>query len=537
MSRRISIFLVLLALACFGAAGRQHAPLLGLRRTAHLAAADPADTPPLVAFTTLALSGFRGVMVDILWMRATRLQDEGKYFELVQLSDWITRLQPRFTSIWAFHAWNLSYNISVMMNDPEDRWRWVGQGIALLRDRGLACNPHSAALHRELAWILLHKVGGDLDAAHWTYKRHWAEDMTAALGGARPDFTALDQAPRTEAALRAAAPDTAALIDRLRTEGLNPLDPGLLTSPDATALRRRLEDDPAGAPLLLHLRSRLARETFRLEPALLREVDAQYGPFDWRLPQAHAIYWSHRGLPYARARFDRLSLDRMIFQSGADAFVRGRLIWRPEADLFFTAPNLDLLPRTRANYERALTEFPDEYTLRTAHENFLADAVMIAYTYNRLTEARDLFDDLRRRYPSERTTRGLEFFIAATFRQFAETMDAGQALAGVESAYVQSYFWRELGEEDQARGFANIALACWNEFMKDRMTGELRVRTGLPTLDEIRRVALERAREAVRAAGRRGPARPLAPSVPPPAPAPAPREEVAPVPESARVTP
>ena len=78
---------------------------------------------PLVAFTTVALGGFRCIIADVMWVRASRLQEEGKYFELVQLADWITKLEPRFPEVWAFQAWNMTYNISVLFTTPEDRWR------------------------------------------------------------------------------------------------------------------------------------------------------------------------------------------------------------------------------------------------------------------------------------------------------------------------------------------------------------------------------------------------------------------------------
>ena len=32
--------------------------------------------PPMVAFTTVALGGFRGLLADLLWLRAGALQDE-----------------------------------------------------------------------------------------------------------------------------------------------------------------------------------------------------------------------------------------------------------------------------------------------------------------------------------------------------------------------------------------------------------------------------------------------------------------------------
>ena len=95
------------------------------------------NAPPVLAFTTVALGGFRGLIANALWIRANDLQEEDKYFEMVQLADWITKLQPHFTTVWVHQAWNMAYNISIKFNDMNDRWLWVLRGIELLRDRGL----------------------------------------------------------------------------------------------------------------------------------------------------------------------------------------------------------------------------------------------------------------------------------------------------------------------------------------------------------------------------------------------------------------
>ena len=158
MKKTLAILLIA-ALALAGA-GTLNIRLLHLRGELHLTQAPPTQNmPPLVAFTTVALGGFRGILADVLWMRAGTLQDEGRYFELVQLSDWIVKLQPRSPAIWAYHAWNMAYNISALMSAPAERWRWVRNGLVLLRDEGMVYNPGSARLHQELAWMFLHKLG------------------------------------------------------------------------------------------------------------------------------------------------------------------------------------------------------------------------------------------------------------------------------------------------------------------------------------------------------------------------------------------
>lgn len=191
-------FLLLLALAGLIVAGALNRHLLHLRGELHLTQAPPTENmPPMVAFTTVALGGFRGILADVLWMRAGSLQEEGRYFELVQLSDWIAKLQPRVPTIWVYHAWNMAYNLSALMVDPEEKWRWVHNGISLLRDEGMVSNPGSARLHQELAWFFLHKLGTDSDSAASYYRQQWAAEVEA---GAVPLDPALVRKIETEIA-------------------------------------------------------------------------------------------------------------------------------------------------------------------------------------------------------------------------------------------------------------------------------------------------------------------------------------------------
>src|SRR5213592_5255330 len=120
------------------------------------------NAPPMLAFTTVALGGFRGLISNALWVRASDLQDEDKFFEMAQLADWITKLEPHFVQVWLVQAWNMAYNISVKFKDYPDRWRWVERGIQLLRDDGLRYNKNEMLIYRELGWFFQHKLGQNL---------------------------------------------------------------------------------------------------------------------------------------------------------------------------------------------------------------------------------------------------------------------------------------------------------------------------------------------------------------------------------------
>ena len=122
-----------------------------------------------------ALGGLRSIVAEVVWFRADRLQEEGRYVELAQLASALTLMEPHTPEVWSYAAWNLAYNVSVMMATHEDRWRWVEAGIRLLRDEGLRLNPKSSELCRELAWMFELKIGAHIDDASPLYRQKWRE--------------------------------------------------------------------------------------------------------------------------------------------------------------------------------------------------------------------------------------------------------------------------------------------------------------------------------------------------------------------------
>jgi hypothetical protein len=308
-----------------------------------------------MAFTTVVLGGFSGLLADVLWLRISYLQDDGKYLEIVQLSDWITKLEPRCEEIWSYHAWNMAYNMSVAMPDLEDRWRWVESGIKLLRDEGLVYNPANAALCLDVGWLFQDKVGRENDSAQRYYKFKWAEEMTQLFGGPQPDY------------------------DRIRA------DPGMLG----------------------HFRGQE-----KLDPAVMKEVDAAYGPLDWRLPQAHAIYWAYRG----KRRCDKNSMiqyDRMIYQSMVTAFMRGRIVSDGTYSTFATGPNLDLLPAILRTFDGFEDKYHHADGVESAYMNFLRRAALLLHDCGREEDSMMLYHKICAKFPSPENAAGYETFLGA----------------------------------------------------------------------------------------------------------------------------
>ena len=142
-----------------------------------LRAARPASAPAMTEGALAAFGGIRSIVAEVVWFRADRLQDEGRYVELAQLASTLSYLEPHTPEVWSYAAWNLAYNISIMMPTYEDRWRWVYSAICLIRDKGLVINPTESELYRELAWLFELKLGTNLDMAAPVYRAKWRETV------------------------------------------------------------------------------------------------------------------------------------------------------------------------------------------------------------------------------------------------------------------------------------------------------------------------------------------------------------------------
>ena len=203
--RVIQLVAAIVAIAAFAGAGTLLPVAVKRSEEAGLRYTDVAveGAPPIVAIGT-AIGALRGIIVDYLWIRLTMMKEQGLFYEIMANADLITKLQPRFPQVWAFHGHNMAYNVSVMTNTPEERWNWVRSGIDLVRNEGLRYNPNDLVLHKELAFWFGHKIDGISDDAHLHYKREFAREWQLLLGqppidhaGREVWIRAIAEAPRT----------------------------------------------------------------------------------------------------------------------------------------------------------------------------------------------------------------------------------------------------------------------------------------------------------------------------------------------------
>ena len=464
MNARVKKFLlVLLALGFLAGAGQFQKSLnhdrdvLGLTRGAVLD-----NAPPMLAFTTVALGGFRGLISNLLWIRANDLQQDDKFFEAAQLADWITQLEPTFASVWVFQGWNMAYNISVKFKengpgDYSDRWHWVENGIELMRDGGLRYNPNSIDIYRELAWQFQHKMGANLDDANMFYKMEWANEMKPFFG---PNGTNYE----------------------------NMITP--VTAEDRT-------------------NATILKEKYKLDPLFIKRVDDLYGPLDWRLPEAHAIYWGRKGLDAADQNpgkikaDDKIKLRRIIYQSIYQAFKHGRIILNPFTHQYALGPNLALVGRVNDTYEEMYkeeTESGMKQGILRAQRNVLRDAIYFLYENNRMAEAAKWFKYLGDKFPdqfiveNDVTTlpKNLtldEYAVAVAQIDIGETSQE-RVTSAVQGLITRAYLALALDDDARYQNLKNLATRIYLKYTKSTAPSKGSTRIPLPPLDILNKTVI-----------------------------------------------
>jgi hypothetical protein len=412
---------------------------LGITRTTVIS-----NAPPVLAFTTVALGAFRGLIANALWIRANDLQEEGKNFEAVQLADWITKLQPDLDTPWIFQAWNMAYNISVKFPEHADRWLWVQRGIELLRDEGLKYNPGKALMYRELAWFFQHKMGANLDDAHNYYKSQWFLKMNPVLPDGRADYAKL---------LNPQTPEEKEQVRRLTTE-------------------------------------------FKLDPRMMQRVDEAYGPLDWRLPEAHAIYWAMTGIENTGNQ-DKMPLRRTIFQPMLATLHHGRIITNRINNLPDLRPNLDIIPNASRAYEDAIAAEPEENKAHVAraHRNFLKDAVYFLYANNKQAEAQKWFNYLRKQYGIGPETgidpnATMETFALGKIEEDVNETSRDRVTQALQGLIANAYDQLAQGDSDQYTGYEKMAGKVYQLYASKVALPAQAQRVALPPLSEIKRDVL-----------------------------------------------
>jgi tetratricopeptide (TPR) repeat protein len=126
-----------------------------------------------------ALSGFRGIVADALFIQAHAAWENTQWGRMLWLFRQVTALQPRVLMFWDTAAWHMAWNASVAaMNDPNQprealrvkaQREYFAIGKELL-ERGIKNNPDRPELYEALARLYKEKYKDHERAAEYYAK-------------------------------------------------------------------------------------------------------------------------------------------------------------------------------------------------------------------------------------------------------------------------------------------------------------------------------------------------------------------------------
>jgi len=126
-----------------------------------------------------ALSGFRSIVADLLWIQANTAWQNTEWGRMKVLFDGVTTLQPRVVLFWDMSAWHMAWNASRWAADnpkqPREALRIKAQreyfelGRQYL-EAGIRNNPDRYVLYDRLGILLKDKLG-DYLGAYEAYKK------------------------------------------------------------------------------------------------------------------------------------------------------------------------------------------------------------------------------------------------------------------------------------------------------------------------------------------------------------------------------
>jgi len=536
---------LVLAAVLLVAAGLQLDYINAKRKEMKLVINEPLENaPPSLAFATVAMGAFRGLVVDILWIRADKLKEQGQFFDARQLAEWITMLQPRFPAVWEFHAWNMAYNISVAIpaTQPDQRWRWVKNGYELLRDKGIPLNPKAIGLYRELGRIFQHKIGGVSDDAHKYYKLQLALAIQPLLGPAdNAYFDALVQAPRTWEEV-CTDPNVAALVQALAEADSSflPEEPQKFVSSYLSlrwnarrfsAAAAEVIDQARGTAALkkfdIFARAYQLRHEWKLEPELMRELNQTYGPIDWtdpnihlpldwRHPDSHSLYWAVKGLKVTSQEQGReigaeeTNTDRMVAHSLQNLFRYGKIyIYETPLPAAQQGPGEVNEPRVYREiflrpdlrmfepYNKAVMAILEKYkdsdregryeSLQNGHRNMLKNALFMFYQAGHKRQAQRIYSMLRKLYPLPEFEVPLVEWARKRLLDELDRIGINDAREQVIALLREAYYLYAIHDDDAAFGRESLSREI-HQYYQSRFEDEHRV--DLPKFERLRYFAL-----------------------------------------------
>lgn len=385
----------------------------------------------------------------------------------------------------------MAYNVSVIQQDFDDRWRWIHKGIETLL-QAIRLQPNDPILYREIGWIYQHKLADQMDTANLHYKYRLAAENHKLFGKKHhPDWEKLSKAPATKEEFLKRFPETPRAPLWNKPNGFSNYEKLLKSFEETGNLPEALKEQMGEREFNdceLALRRILIRKNLNIDPDVAMRLEQKFGEFDWLVPDTLALYWGFLGNEKTYLH-NNLECERILTQSLKRSFLVGRIVFPNDVPgkAYLLLPNLDLV-------EKAADEFSKEYIMRDTkfnmgYETFLKQVIDTFYLYGRKKEAEKYFKILQdgKRVPEIKGLT-LDQFAEKRLREMIKSGTWFEAMRTVQSFVTQSAYALANGEQETARQRLATAEQIYELYRRRNDDDEAeRTRLSLPPFAEIKR--------------------------------------------------
>jgi hypothetical protein len=267
------------------------------------------------------------------------------------------------------------------------------------------------------------------------------------------------------------------------------------------------------------------RNTWKLDPVLMHEINKTYGPIDfsdpnkhspldWRHPDSHAIYWAVKALKVAnqdetrKIDMSETNTDRIVAHSLKNLFNYGKMliydepVQPPEEDGTGTSQpqtlkQIYLRPDLRMfdPYNKAVMAIIDKYkddsgrreSLENGHRNMLKDAVLSFYLAGHKDKALRIYNQLRKLYPIDQFKVPFETYVKSRFFEEVEKLGIHDATSQIAAILEESYYLYAIRADDEASGRERLAEDIHQYYTKQNPD---EIRIDLPEMKWLRYAAI-----------------------------------------------
>ncbi len=209
------------------------------------------------------------------------------------------------------------------------------------------------------------------------------------------------------------------------------------------------------------------RHEVKLDPERLVRLHEAFGMiFDYRLAEAHAVYWTSLGIEKGVDRqraidVHRLNTQRIVAYAVQRMFHRGRLAMSRNSEMGeppLLSPDVRAIPVLFDTFiERSKEYLPFEKQQTPVSTNFITGfigfvrrAILRYHEAGMQDEAQELFDFLRENYPDPMYLAGLDGFLVAQFLYDRDTDDMPRTLARIDALVGRALRLYAYDEDDDA---------------------------------------------------------------------------------------